>query len=349
MREIVIAGLAVLVGCAGAEPQESLEATGAAAAALAVGERPDGDILAQEAYARVQNAFTLKQAGGMTLGVYALEPVGNAQARAQERARALGLERGALRTQEEGVVVAEEKRELRVNALSGTERFIDQARFHSGKGVAVLPLAESEYVSRARAYMGKVLPEVAARGLRTYRVRRYMNEEGGPGGVRSGPRVYQVAVAFHEVVEGLPVIGPGGKVAVHLTPEGEVISYESTVRAVGARLATLSEGALVAPEEARKQVEARLVARGVRLEDYRLARAELGYLRQGRNSVQSVLAPHYAYVYEPLSPEVLGKKLVEVVPAVVEPTVQAQLRQDEQAEAARQARRRAHATPESRR
>jgi hypothetical protein len=48
--------------------------------------------------------------------------------------------------------------------------------------------------------------------------------------------------------------------------------------------------------------------------------------------VQSVLAPHYAYFYEPNSSAVRGKKIVEIVPAVKNPTVLAPITADELAE-----------------
>jgi hypothetical protein len=55
------------------------------------------------------------------------------------------------------------------------------------------------------------------------------------------------------------------------------------------------------------------------------------------------MAPHYAFVFEPASREVVGKKLVETIPAVTDPGVLAQLSQDEQVEAARLAARHANA------
>jgi hypothetical protein len=306
----------------------------------------DEDTLGEQAYARLLRASAEQQAGSMSVSVYALHPLGEPAGRVRERARLLGLEQAPMRQSDRGVAVMQGSRELHVDAVSGTERYVDHSRFHLGQGVPVLPMTQTMYITLARSHVQRALPDVAARNLRPYRVRRYMNESAGPGGVRTGAQVYQVAVAFHELLGDLPVIGPGGKVAVHLTPEGEVISHESTVRVANQRLAGVSGVELLPPDEARRRVEARLTAEGVRLADYTLKRAEFGYFRLGRNSVQTVLAPHYAYIYEPRSPEVLGKKRAEFIPAITDPALLARLRQDEQAEAARKASRMARASEE---
>jgi hypothetical protein len=308
-------------------------------------EVPDQDALATQAYARVKDAFAMNRTASVRFPIYSLRPVGDVSLLAQERARVLGLEGGSLKRAEEGVALAAGNWELRMDALSGAELFVDKARFHAGQGVATLPLAEADYIARARAHVSRVLPQLAGHELRPYRVRRYMNDATGPKGERAGASVYQVAVAFHEVLGELPVIGAGGKVAVHLSPQGEVLSHEATVRDTAQRLTEVSGSGLLAPDEAQRRVEQKLSAEGVKLADYRLTRAELGYLRLGRNSVQSVLVPHYAYFYEPASREVVGKKRLELVPAVTDAAVLERLQQDEKAEAERKATLRAHAAP----
>lgn len=347
---LVLAGLTG-VGCAdkGQEtPAPSAQPSTSGALATTAAETPDQDTLATRAYEQLRQDFAAGRAASLRLPIYSLQPVGDAAAQAQERARFLGLGSGSLMKSEDGAAVTANNWELRVDALSGAELFVDKARFHAGQGVASLPLAEADYIARARTHLREKLPSAAAHNLRTYRVRRYMNDASGPDGARAGATVYQVAVAFHEVLGELPIIGAGGKVAVHLTPQGEFISHESTVRDTAQRLAEVSGAGLLAPDDARRRVEEKLTADGVKLGDYKLTRAELGYYRLGRNSVQSVLVPHYAYFYEPASREVVGKKRLEVVPAVTDRAVLEQLRQDEQAEAARKAELRSRAAPPDR-
>jgi hypothetical protein len=342
---LVLAGLTG-VGCTDVNKEAPAASRGMDVSSLqgaAASGALDQDSLATQAYARMQESFAARQASGSRFPVYELRPVGDVAGVAKGRARALGLEKGAEQRSAHGVAVVEGSRELHVDAMSGAERYVDHARFHTGRGLTTPPLPESEYISRAWSHVQRILPEAAARGLRPYKVRRYMNESAGPGGERTGATTYQIAVAFHETLAGLPVIGSGGKVAVHLTPEGEIISHESTVRATARPVADVSAEGLLPPDEARRQVEARLAAQGVNLADYTLSRAEFGYFRLGRNSVQSLLAPHYAYVYEPASREVVGKKRVEFIPAITDPELLARVRRDEAAEAARKAERLARA------
>ncbi|WNG44033.1 hypothetical protein F0U60_07940 [Archangium minus] len=346
---LVLAGLTG-TGCSEtteAEPvHEAKSVIAGKLGAHAAQEALDEDTIAVQAYERVRQAHAARQAQSVRLAVYSLQPVDDVVAQVDARARTVGLEMGAARKSGHELMVEAGHRVLSIDARSGTERYVDRSRFHSGRSVATLPLARADYIARAREHVQRALPEVATRNMRAYKFRQYVNESAGPNGERTGPQVYQVAVAFQEMVGDLPVIGSGGKVAVHLTPNGEIIAHESAARGVGRRLADLSGSEVLDPEVARRQAEERLAARGVRLENYRLVRAELGYLRHGRHSPQSVMAPHYAYLYEPLSPAVGGRKVVEVVPAVTNPEVLAQLRQDAQAEAQRKAERMAYAQPE---
>ncbi|MBM7118786.1 hypothetical protein [Archangium primigenium] len=342
MRKNIVVGL-VLVGLTGmgcadkGEPSVSPASTSAQTLATSVAETPDQDTLATQAYARVQREFVAGRSASLRYPIYTLRPVGDATEQVRERARVLGLDTQTLKKTEQDVSVTGNGWELRMDARSGAEMFLDKTRFHASPGVAALPLKESDYIALARAHVRRKLPEAAAHDLRPYRVRRYMNDMTDPKGNRVGATVYQVAVAFHEQLAGLPVIGAGGKVAVHLTPAGEVISHEATVRDTAQRFAEVSGQQLLAPDDARRRAEDQLTAQGVNLADYVLTRAELGYYRLGRHGLQSVLAPHYAYFYEPASTRVVGKKRLAVIPAVTDPAVLERLRQDEREDATRKA------------
>jgi hypothetical protein len=75
-----------------------------------------------------------------------------------------------------------------------------------------------------------------------------------------------------------------------------------------------------------------------------LLREELGYMLKGRNSAQSVAAPHYAFIYEP-APGITSKRLVEVVPAVTDPALLALLDEDDKKERSRKEWRKRFDTP----
>ncbi len=303
----------------------------------------DRDVRAQRAYTKAQSFFAGSSAE-LPMGAYMLDPVGDVSSHASVRAQALGLRAAGMRQTATEIVVTEGTRVLRINTQSGAERFYDSALFHRSHGVAMLPYDDKQYVKRAQDYVRSTMPELANQQLHTYKLRRYLNDSAGPDGQRSGETIYQVAVAFNEEIEGLPVIGSGGKVQVHMTPAGEIVAHEMTVRRHSKQVTTIGKAELVAPDAARAEVERRLMKRGVNLSLFTLTRAELGYMRQGRNSLQSVLLPHYAYFYEPRSREVMAKKLVETIPAVKSPALLALLEQDEQFETQRRAMRRAQAS-----
>lgn len=343
---LVLAGLTGM-GCADKSDPSGTSTPASTPQSLApsVARAPDQDSLATQAYERVRREFVAGRAASLRYPVYTLRPVGDTTERARQRAQELGLDPQSLKKTEQGVAVSGERFELRLDAGSGAEMYLDKTRFHAGPGVAALPLQEAEYIALAQAHVRKRLPEAAAHELRPYRVRRYMNDMADPRGNRVGATVYQVAVAFHEVLSGLPVIGAGGKVAVHLTPGGEVVSHEATVRDTAQHLTEVAGTQLLAPDDARRQAEEKLTAQGVNLADYTLTRAELGYYRLGRHGVQSVLAPHYAYFYEPSSTKVVGKKHLEVIPAVTDPALLERLRQDAREDATRKADFRSRAAP----
>lgn len=161
-----------------------------------------------------------------------------------------------------------------------------------------------------------------------------MNASAQGEGAPSSVAAYQVAVAFNTTVDDLPIIGSGGKVAVHMSPDGEVISHESSVRAVSSLRAVVRGADLLPPDAAQRLVEKRIAERGVDLSNYTLTRSEFGYYRLGRSSVQTIDAPHYAFVYAPKEGTV-GKKLLETIPAVVAEDVLALVSADRAAEAAR--------------
>lgn len=296
-----------------------------------------GDAPAAQLYQQLAEAFRAGKVEGFEFGAYELEPLEDPFRRAERRAAELGLgagpEEGDL-----GVIVVDGDTELRINPESGTELYVRHDKYHLGPQAESLPVPSEEYVARAREYLeGRLGSELGETELRAYKLREYVNEAAGPKGEVLPPAVYQVAVAFNTFQDGVPFIGQGGKVAIHMTLDGEVVSHESTARRVAGRIATIPGTELLSPDEAQEQVRARLQEQGVDLEQYRIARAEAGYLRLGRNSLQSVLVPHYAYFLEASVKGPSTKRLLEVIPAVRSPELLKRVETDAVAELERKA------------
>lgn len=307
---------------------------------------PLGDEPAVLAFDAMVEAFRDGSVADVELGVYRLAPVGDAERALRNRADELGdlLDRaaGRLERDRESAWAVLGDRELRINRASGAERLIDWQRFHTGVAAAS-PLADAHYWSMAGDYLDDVLSTpTEGIDLYPYKIRHYWNavaEDGRP----ASEEMYQVAVAFNTSIDGMPVIGGGSKVAVHFALDGTVVGHELSTRRVGRAITTIGGDDLLHPEAARDQIARRLTERGVDIEQYQWTRAELGYLRLGRSSVQEIVAPHYAFVAEPRE-GVVGKKLVEVVPATTRPDVLELLERDHAAEAGRKQALMAHAS-----
>jgi hypothetical protein len=209
---------------------------------------------------------------------------------------------------------------------------VDNARFHREEGVEFI-LEKEFYLNAANKYLDELLLAQKGEKVFPYKLRYYKNAVREEGSLRAKESTYQMALVFNASMDGLPVIGAGGKIAFHLSPKGELLSYESTLRDFD-RIAIIPGSELLSPKAAQAEVEARFKERGVDLSKLVLSRAEFGYLRLGRTSIQNHVAPHYAFIYSP--PEgVMDKKRMEVIPAITNPKLLQLLKEDLDKEAAR--------------
>ncbi len=83
-------------------------------------------------------------------------------------------------------------------------------------------------------------------------------------------------------------------------------------------------------------MENRLKSGGVDINQFELKRGEFGYFRRSRNALQGILAPYYAFVYEPKE-GIIGKKIVEFEPALPPGAILDAVVQDQDAENQRKA------------
>jgi hypothetical protein len=274
-----------------------------------------------------------------TFGVYSLVAPDKASNRLKSRGTALKMAAASpVRTDDlmHLATVEDGAWSLTVNDLSEGEELVDNSRNQLGTTVPEASLAaESDYITTGRDYATKTFGDAfAGMSPYAYRVRKYFGAHSdGHGSQVDG--VYQLAVAFNSTVDGLPVIGPGGKVAVDMTTSGAVIRHEGSLRHPKALLQTVrGQRDLVTPEAAEAAVNARLDARGIDRTQFKVTRREFGYFMHGRKSVQTVLVPHYAFFFEPM-PGIMSKILVEIEPATNDPSALARLAADAKAEAAR--------------
>lgn len=287
--------------------------------------------------------------------VYALAPPqGDYKSHIKQRGTALNIEdgrffypddniEGELNLKQDETVrvvgVRNKQFELAYNRDSGSELFVDNQRFHDGKGVPVKQLKDDAfYVETADLYIKKKLTdEIGKTKLYAYRLRKYLDaiaKEGEEPEITAS----QIAVAYNTAVEGIAVIGPGGKAVVHMSPTGDVVGHEIIVRPITKAIAEITGANLLNPNKARDIVVSKIKERNIPMEKYILVRSEFGYLSLGRNSTQQVLAPYYAFFFEPKSEKVVGRTLLEIVPAVTDPKIAQLMEEDMQRESRRKQR-----------
>ena len=310
---------------------------------------PLADAAASQNYEALARLAASGQHENLVLGVYGMQAVsGDVLGTAAERAKQAGISGKPIQRGRYAVVSDPNGRELRLNADSGSEFIQDLNRFHASDGVARVA-SDAQFAGWARRYLaGSLSPEAGKLPLYLYKVRHYRNGEAAEAQSGASVSTYQVAVAFSTTIDDLPVIGAGGKVAVHFDPAGKPIGHEANLRAAVRLLSLVKGSELIAPEKAQGVLEKQLSERGVDLKQYRLSRAEFGYACLGRDSQQNVLAPHYGYVWEPIEQQGL-KKLVELVPAFSSPEALALLDRDGAIEQKRKLSRKAAASAETKR
>ena len=310
---------------------------------------PLADLAASKNYEALARLAASGEHERLVLGVYGLQAVSsNVLGTAAERAKQAGISGKPIQRGRYAVVSDPNGRELRLNADSGSEFIQDLNRFHASDGAARVP-SDAQFAGLARKYLAASLtPEAGKLPLYLYKVRHYLNGEAAEAQSGASVSTYQVAVAFSTAIDDLPVIGAGGKVAVHFDPSAKPIGHEANLRPAVSLLTVVKGSELIAPEKALGVLERQLSERGVDLKQYRLARAEFGYARLGRDSQQNVLAPHYGYVWEPIEKQGL-KKLVELVPAFSSPEASALLDRDSAIEQKRKLSRKAAASAETKR
>lgn len=186
------------------------------------------------------------------------------------------------------------------NRNSLYEQCINEPIFNSNTGVMRSELhPDSFYISKALNILNE---ELTPRTSAHYAFLPYKRKYGinatapihEPENVTE--TVYEVAVGFASELDGWPVIGPGGKAYIHLLPDGTCAAQKIYRKLPGNVVATLTENDLKTPEEALNEI---IQKENIDMNDYRIVRQEFGYLFLGKNSIQNIIAPHYAFFFAP--------------------------------------------------
>jgi hypothetical protein len=291
-----------------------------------------GDSAAEAAFSALDARFKARTHDTLSLNVYKLQDV--ADHRAALQAHCLHLLSDCAVT-DEGAKYLHVKRDnyqFSRNKFSGSERFVDRLLSHKASDTLPMLPSSQDYLLLTKTYIANVLPHVSMDKFYSYKMREYKNS-GGTLDRIDYERTYQVAISYNQHIDNLPVIGSGGKIAVHMTNDGQLVSVEHSVRDIQRVEEVIDGDDLLSPDDARAIALSRLQARGVT--GYTLSDEQFGYLQRGRSSAQDYLIPHYAFFFEPSGADGSSKRMVEVVPATLLPHILTLAQHDDDLEAAR--------------
>jgi hypothetical protein len=210
----------------------------------------------------------------------------------------------------------EDNAEIRACTLSGAIRHIDRSLWQIDDGKTDFVIDDKEAVDLAKKYIKQtnLVPLAECSLLRVTRLRAGTLEK-ATGNYEE--RVIDVGVVFQRMVDGIPVEGPGGKVAVYIDHDKKVTGSYRLWRELGAVVRTVPSQKLVPP----KFAEDHLIKywKDVPLKKLEVTDARFGYFELGEGMIQKYLQPAYIMPVTMVSPDGhFTMHSVHVVPAAVE-------------------------------
>lgn len=203
-----------------------------------------------------------------------------------------------------------ETKRLLVDHETGFVAYHDLLKTHKHPGIKEID--RKAILSAAQSYFEEYLSEESLKASYFYRYWEYINSVAS-GDKQSDDLIYELAIALNYTIDGIPVVGSGGKNSVHLQPDGSLAAATfSFVRFV--KDPSLHPVSLYGKDEALQHVNSLLEQRERSLSDHVLSRKEFGYyFRTWKGKVKWVV-PSYTFVLEPHT-GVQDKKLIFEFPA----------------------------------
>jgi len=229
-----------------------------------------------------------------------------------------GLKSGILQQETDSLTYVEGPLTLKQYKASGGFRFQDRSRFQIDDGHSAVLFSDKEAVARAEELVKKL--ELAP--AKEYQLLKVTHLYVGGVELKTGEaekeRAIDVAVVFRRVVNGLPVDGPGGILAICLDPKGDLVAMDRIWRTLGVvyRPAEKIRAPQVAEEGLIKFLQSQdQDGYKVEVEDVRF-----GYWEMGWKTAQRFLQPAYVMPLKLTSPdEQFASKTVYVTEAAVNP------------------------------
>lgn len=265
----------------------SLESMNSALTSLSL----EGDEPANEAYLSIARKLSAKET--IRMDIYSLVP----SVPADELIKSYTDHNAEARRSRLIAKNGEQTSKLNKNSLF--EQVLNEEKHHRTAGVEASELKEdSYYLYNAYSYMENELKPKTNGHYQYYPYKQkktILHDEKTDQPDYNKETVAQIGVAFASKLDGWPVIGPGGKIYIHMLPNGEIVSHSQYYKIPETAVARLTENDLKTPEEALKELS---VMRDIPLDKIQIIRSEFGYYYRGKDSVQNIIAPYYAFFYK---------------------------------------------------
>jgi len=209
---------------------------------------------------------------------------------------------------------------LAMNSRSGAFKFLDRRAWNVTADTR-FAYKDEEAVDIARDAVRRARLVAEWRSKLTLGGVTHLRMQGGPPGGKLQPEtLLDAGVVFRRQIEGVPVTGPGGILAVNISPQGSVVGVTRLWRELGRQVGRVK---VVRAQEALARVRAAYLRRDM-IGEVRVTRAEFGYFEAGPALAQGFIEPCYAFIIESVGPSGANRaglrmKTVEVVPAVEKP------------------------------
>ena len=201
--------------------------------------------------------------------------------------------------------------EFRVAKATGSEALINLDRYAIAEKLSTPLPSEAIVRQTAFKYVQGNMPDVKLGDLRLSRILKIMDaesESSESGEIsRRNSHVANYIVIFERMLNNIPVLGPGEKVRIYLSAQGDVIGHSKVWRKISE---DYRRGRAIPTQEILEHFIARHA--NDRADKIVVNQVQFGFLAEGRFARQESLGPVYmiSYAHDPTS-----KKMIELFDA----------------------------------
>jgi hypothetical protein len=180
---------------------------------------------------------------------------------------------------------------------SGYISLVNVARVYSG----TCTYGSEDAVFRALTLVSRVAATDSHQQFRPYQVMSFFSQGSTPQGDLTEKTLNAIAVVLSRWIDGVPEIGPGGKVVFLFSGDGDIVGVHRNLRAI-----TQSPTGWRPIRNATQFADS--VVNALRLEfgseppfsasDFKIAKCEVGFFSDAKRHAQRFIQPAYALLYE---------------------------------------------------